>query len=766
MTNELTIQGLMAVLNRRRNVIAWAVAACVALGVIVCIFLTPRYKAAGEIEIQKSATDGLGLENLASSAGEGQSDALDATIALQTQAKILESNSLALKVIEDLNLENTRDFRPSFNPVGWAIGLFSSSGEIDPPNATLDNSPHRRDHATKVFENHLKIKPEPGTRLIDIQYTSSDPKIAAAVVNDLSKSLVDYTLNSRYAATSQVSNWLSGQLGDIKKEAANLQGKVEQLQRESGVYSLGISDAQGKEVAYSSTLDRLQQATQALSTATSNRILKGGLYKMIQNGDPELISGLAGSSLAGGSSSMNNSFLLLQNLRAQQATLSSQYAADFSKYGSANPKLIDEKASLDSINAEINAEVKRIGERAANDYKASQIVENNTRAVYDQERRSADNMNDKAIPLLIARQEATDAQNLYQTLFSHLKEAGVLEGLRSSNVSVVDAGRVPSRPMPDVPIVLALSLLCGCFVGVAGALFADATNNRVEGMATIESALHVNILGVLPMTQTTGVERAQASLVAKIRRQLAGSSDQHPEAARLVLLDGPNTAYVEALRGLRTSLMHPLTGEPPKTILITSPSEQEGKSTVSLNLAAALALNGARVLLVDADMRSAGLSGYMGFERRPRSLVDQEKIGLSNALIGPDEPEIVVPFSQFPNLSALPAGPAPTYPAELLGSDRMRLLVNKWSDRYDYVLIDSPPVLAVTDAHILSRLTDTTLLIARHGRSTQKSVERAYQTLHDGAGRKVDIVVNGVRRNSVSYGEFYGYKGTSYYSEV
>jgi Mrp family chromosome partitioning ATPase len=139
---------------------------------------------------------------------------------------------------------------------------------------------------------------------------------------------------------------------------------------------------------------------------------------------------------------------------------------------------------------------------------------------------------------------------------------------------------------------------------------------------------------------------------------------------------------------------------------------------------------------------------------------------LSNALIGPDEPEIVVPFSQFPNLSALPAGPAPTYPAELLGSDRMRLLVNKWSDRYDYVLIDSPPVLAVTDAHILSRLTDTTLLIARHGRSTQKSVERAYQTLHDGAGRKVDIVVNGVRRNSVSYGEFYGYKGTSYYSEV
>ena len=298
-------------------------------------------------------------------------DALSENIDLQTQANILQSYSLALRVIDDLSLEKTEDFKPTFNPVGWLLEPYAVP---DPPNAALDDAPHRRDHAVKVFQKHLKIEPQSGTRLIDIKYTGTDPKIAAAVVNDLAKSLVDYTLNSRFTATSEVSNWLSSQLRDIKKEAEEQQGNLENLQRESGIYSLGIPDATGKEMAYSATLDRLQQSTQELSNATSNRILKGALYRTIQNQDPELISGLAGSSLAGSSPAVNSSLLLLQNLRAQQATLASQVAADASKYGSANPKLIDDKASLDSFNTQINLEVVRIGERAANDYKAAQTT--------------------------------------------------------------------------------------------------------------------------------------------------------------------------------------------------------------------------------------------------------------------------------------------------------------------------------------------------------------------------------------------------------
>jgi polysaccharide biosynthesis transport protein len=191
MHGDLTIQGILLIFKRRYRVIVWAVSSCLILGAIACILLKPRYRATGEIEVQKAATDGLGLENLTNPAEAAQesSDALDANITLQTQAKILEANSLALKVINQLNLETTEDFKPIFNPISWALGLFSPAGAADPPNASLDDAPRRRDHAITVFQKHLKVEPQAGTRLIEIQYTSADPKIAAAVVNELVKSL-------------------------------------------------------------------------------------------------------------------------------------------------------------------------------------------------------------------------------------------------------------------------------------------------------------------------------------------------------------------------------------------------------------------------------------------------------------------------------------------------------------------------------------------------------------------------------------------------
>jgi capsular exopolysaccharide synthesis family protein len=763
--SEITILGFLQVLRRRRGIIFMGVSTCLLLGLIACILVKPRYKSLGEIEIQKTPTDGLGLQNLTNPLQDEQSDALDADITLQTQATILRSSSLALKVIEDLNLEDTRDFKPTFSPLGWMFGALTPSGTTDPSNASLESAPHRRDYAIKTFEKRLKITPKAGTRLIDIQYTSSEPKIAAAVVNNVAKSLVDHTLNSRAAATGQVSSWLSGQLAEIKKDAEQQQGKVEQLQRESGIYSLGITDAQGKEIAYSATLDRLQQSTQDLATATSNRIMKGALYKTVENGDPELISGLAGSTLASTSPAVNNSFQLIQNLRAQQATLATQIASDTSKYGSANPKLADEKASLDSINAQIASEVKRIGTRAENDFKASQSVEDKMRGIYNQERHTADNQNDKAIALLIARQEASDARTLYQTLYSHLKEAGVVEGLRSSNISVVDAGRVPSRPVPDIPIYMVLSLICGCFVGVAGALITEATSDRIETMAAIENTLNTPILAILPMTEARPRARVLEGKTSTAHSMFSFDNEDM-NGSRVAVLNGPNTAYVEALRGLRASLLHSLDGSPPKTVLITSAGQQEGKSTLSLNLAALLALNGSRVLLVDADMRSAGVSRYLGVKRETADKVGQETEGLSDALLGSAEPTVITPFRQLPELSVLSAGSVPTYPAELLGSDRMQNLVKEWSSIYDHVLIDSPPILAVADAIILARLADTTLLVARHGRSTQKSLERAYITLGGIENTNIGVVVNGVKRNSGSLKEFYGYKPTSYYKEA
>src|ERR1700761_1426563 len=162
--NELTIQALLAILRRRRALIIKTTAACFVLAALFCVFSSRRYSATAEIQVQKSSADGLGLESLMSSAGGDATDALDANITLQTQANILQSDTLALKVIEDLDLEQTRDFKPRFNPVGWALSLLTPAGPKDPVNAGLEHAPLRRTRALKVFAKNLSVKPVAGTR--------------------------------------------------------------------------------------------------------------------------------------------------------------------------------------------------------------------------------------------------------------------------------------------------------------------------------------------------------------------------------------------------------------------------------------------------------------------------------------------------------------------------------------------------------------------------------------------------------------------------
>jgi capsular exopolysaccharide synthesis family protein len=757
---ELTIRGLLAVLRRRRSVILATAGVCFLLAVLLCIFMTRQYRATTTIQVQKSNSDNLGLNTITNEGPAAPVDAMDESLTLQTQANILESDSLALSVVKKLNLEQNYDFKPHFNPISWAMGLISPSGLTDPSHASLDDSPVRRTHALKVFAKHLQVKPVAGTRLIQVSFTNSDPHVAAAVVNEMTQALLDYTYQTRNEATERASNWLTVQLEDVKRQAQEKQAEVAGLQRQTGVYSLGTTDAQGHDQTYSATLDRLQQATNALATATSNRILRGGILQAVKSGDPDLISGLAGTTtLNGAATTTNNAFNLLQNLRQQQATMASQIATDRSRYGSANPKLLDDQATMASINNAIKAEIKRIGERAESDYKSAQTIENQLRSEFDRARTDANNLNNKAIDYTIARQEATDSRELYDTLFQKLKAAGVLEGLHTTNISVVDPGRVPSKPVkPNVPIYLGLSIFGGVFLGACIALFQEATDERIQSLDLVEDSLQAPIAAVLPLAphnESHGFASYLQSMTGARRLAHSGTGTDVPIAA----LEGPNSAFVEALRGLRTELQLFSGSHPPRTILVTSALEKEGKSTVSANLAAVLAQGTGRVLLVDGDLRQPGVSRRFGF-------FGNSYRGLSTVLAGEDLTSDVVQSTEVPRMSILPAGPLPGSPSDLLGSERMQQLVEEWKQSYDYVVIDTPPMLAVTDATILSRLTDITLLVARHGVSTRRSLQRAHRALAERADANVSVVVNGVSRTSSSYTDYHGYAGSKYYSEV
>ena len=402
--NEWTLTDILAVFRRRCKYLIVSLIAFLALVTAYCLLATPRYQAAGEIEVQKQSPGIPGLENTAAGASNSEADSLDYSMTLETEANILQSGTLALEVIKDLKLETTADYYPPHKS-GPHIPAWLTFWKkpVEPLTIPLDDAPNRRYVVLKIFAAHLKVTPVPGTRLIEVSYSDPDPHRAPMVVNRLIQSLTDYTFQARFNAAVQASTWLGNQLVGFRKQTEALQEKAIRLQRDTGIFGDGDS--------HNVVLARLETLNGALTAAESNRILKEAIYHVSQSGDPELISGLAGNSAVGATPAMANSLALIQSLRSQQATLRAQIAAADTRYGTAYPRLAELHAQLDGLDKSIQEEVHRIGERTRTDYEIALHAEDAARKSFEQQKALANETNDKAIAYELARQEADGSRN-------------------------------------------------------------------------------------------------------------------------------------------------------------------------------------------------------------------------------------------------------------------------------------------------------------------------------------------------------------------
>ncbi len=753
---EMTVQDLWGILSRRRGIVLGVLLFMIAVAATLFATATRLYSASAVIQVQKESADALSMNTMMGA--EPASDAVESNVNLQTQAQILQSDSLALQVIKELDLEKSPDFRSHFSPIGWVMGLFAPAGVADPVNVPLEDAPGRRAHVVKSFESHLKVTPIAGTRLITVSYLSTNPKTAAAVVNKLVEDLTDYNFETRHNATREASAWLGNQLNELRKQSEDLQSKVEDLQRDSGVFAFGQTDSQGHEEVFTPALDQLQQATTQLEQAQAARIMKGALYQTVKNGDPELISGLAGNGmLSGASAGVTGSLTLLQSLRSEEAQTQAKLNELSAKFGPGYPKVAELQSSLDSTQKSIRAEAARVQARALNDYTVAQQIEDKDRAVFLDEKSQAESQNGKAVQYQIARQEATQSRTLYESLVSRMKEADVVAGMHSSNITLVDAARVPARPAKPNPLIYAAgSIAGGLLFGICGALFRDATDNRIQELGEMELLFAEASIGLLPHHDAKSERKRMASYASAGTVHSAASNLMGSNAA--VAAIEPQAAYTEALRVLCTSLMQGNGGGPcGQTFLVTSPVSGEGKSMLSTNLAIVCAQRGKTVLLIDADLRTPVLHRNLNLESGQ---------GLSSLLFDGNVDEaasaVQVPFPGIPGLDVLPAGPIPAYPAELLASDGMAELLRMCRRHYDYIFIDGAPILPVTDSALLSRYADFTLVVARHNVTDRRSLERTCQILRSQGVHDIGMVLNGVRASGQAQFKYYGYKQFSY----
>lgn len=733
----LDLGGVFRLLIRRRRWIYGSVALLLVLTGAACLVMTPRYKAMAQIELLRQEQGALAIEAQQGQTESGATqseDSLNFSLTLQTAVSVLQSDALALRVIKELHLEDTPEFASK--------PLFMSSQAMQNGAQSIDQSPARRTAILQRWNKRLKVQSVAGTRMIDVSYSHPDPATAARIVNQLVSDYIEYRYEVRYAAAQRSTEWLNAKLAAVKSQAESAAKRLADASQAVGVY--GSSDD------HNIVVTRLEQLDAAATDAHSRRAAKETVNKLAQNGDPELLTGMVGG--AQGESGPSAGTALLVTLRQQEADLETQYAEASAKYGPENPKLIQLGNKLQAERDQVKAETNRIAGRARQEFMAASSAEADANRALNEEKRIAADMQQKIAGYNIAKNESDSAQALYQKLLASANETPILAGVRTTDVNVVDAAVPPGKPAsPVVPLYLAAGAVVGLLFGVAGAFIRDSVDTSLRNPEDIEQITQLPVLGVIPRAEFDRQGKRKSMGKGKSRSGLVGlvlSGTAEPQA--VPYLSSSQSQVMESFRAVRSSILLSHPDNPRHIFMITSSQPGEGKSFSSLHLATALSQNGGRVLLVDADLRRATLS---------RTVKMAFRIGLTTLIAGSSDDTSYREVPAVPGLTFLPAGATPPNPAELMGSRKMAQLISEWRERFDFVVIDCPPVLPVTDAVVLSQMVDGVVMVTRFAVSKRQAISRAVRTLLGARAECFGVIVNDMDTQSSEYGEYGKYYG-------
>jgi capsular exopolysaccharide synthesis family protein len=696
----------------------WTILVCALLMVTIAglasLRITPIYEAVARVSIAGQTS------NFLTSSDKTLADPNGEQFNIDTQVKILESNTLALLVIRNLGL----DKRPEFaGPAATDV----KPGAV--PRLT-SQSLNQEESLMQAFRSNLRVNQIPGTSIIEIRYSSPDPALAAEVTNATAQTFIEQNIKARYDGTIQAADWLSKQLADLQIKVESSQAKLIEYQKEHNI--VGADDRQNL------TVEKLESFGKELTQAQTDRIQKQSLYEMAKSSNAETIGIVLQEPL-------------LVNLRQQRTDLEAQDAQLSTQFGSSYPKVLEVRSRLKVLNDVYDREVQNGLRRVENAYDAALKREQMLQSALDGQTAIANQLSVSAIQYKLLKQEADSNRQVYDGLLQKLKEASLAAALNSSNIRIIDKARVPLVPSrPNIPRNMEYALVLGLVGGIAIAFVLESMDTTVRTPEHVESIAAIPMLAMIPLK--TGLQRQGAGKASALMK---ATSHGKASGASLVTYLEPQSEIAEAYRALRTSLLLSSAGGPPNTIVFTSPIPQDGKTMTSMNIAIVLAQQGKRVLLVDADLRRPSMHLAFGLSQQP---------GLSNILSGSAVArEVTAPTGQR-NLFVVPAGALPPQPSELLSSALMEDLLTQWREEYDHVIIDSPPVLSVTDAVLLAVRADAVLLVIRSGQTTSGAVRRACDLLLNVKCNLLGLVLNAA--DLASFGDYYsGSRYSAYYSD-
>jgi polysaccharide biosynthesis transport protein len=725
------IRAYWRIIQKRRWTILSILLITFASVLIVTIKEKPVYRANTLLEIEKENPNIPTVQELFQL--EDVSDNY-----LETQYKVLQSDTLARRVIEELHLDQVQEFNPPKGEWFWknTHAAAREDGSVADPET---------EQAVLVrFNDRLSVEPVRRSRLVQVSFESQDPGVAAKALNALASNYIQQNLESRWDDAQKASEWLSQQLQTFKAKLEKSEDDLQDYAQNNGLLFLETEKGDTENIVD----ERLRQLQDELTKAQADRYTKESLYRLVQAADYSSLPGVVDNKL------MQDLTERLSDLQREEAALTPTFTNDY-------PKVKQIQSQIDDVQKVLNQERKRAAQGIVDDYQAAVRREALVRDAFDQQQQQANLVAARAVQYNILKREVDTNKQLYEGLLQRLKEAGVSAGMNASNIRIVDAAVPPTKPVSPRPILnLGLALLLGLGCGVGVAFLQEHWDNTLKNSDDIERLLRVPALALIPSRDS--LNDTSAGVYGRPHHTLTipNGNGKHAPLQRLsgkawIRIDGNGTqhsALSEAFRGLRTSVLLSAAGRPPRSLTFVSAEPGEGKTTVASNLAISLAQLGKRVLLVDGDMRRPCVHKLFDIENHSQGLVTY--------LTGEQEWRQLVRPTGMANLDCLVCGPVPPNPSELLSSDRMKLLICEAMEEYQFVLVDAPPLLNVADGRILATMVEGAILVVKGGFTPRELAQQAQLHIRDVGAHLIGVVLNDVDvRQNAYYKGYYRYGG-------
>ncbi|MDO8862431.1 polysaccharide biosynthesis tyrosine autokinase [Haliea sp. E1-2-M8] len=700
----IDLRELWAMLVRRRWTVLVTALVIVVAGTVYTAMQTPIFRASTTVQIERESSNIVEFEDVVASES-GSRDFYE------TQYELLQSRNLARRVIDQLGLqppvaaETEAEAGPLDGFKAMLGGLFGAA----PDTATsAEPEPAQAPNLEGRFLSNLTVEPVRNSRLVRLHYTSPDPREAALVVNTLAGAYVDMNLERRFEASTYAKSFLDERIKQVRADLEDSERVFLEYTQARGIVS--TEDKLG------TLTDKLRSLSSAQVTAESERISAESRYQEMLAADLDSMPQMLESQVI---QELKKRKVALQTERSELARL---FKPDY-------PAMVQLASKIEEVDAEIEREVANIRDSIRVEFQTRLRDEVKLQESIAATREEILQLEESSTDFTTLKREVDTNRELYDGLLQRMKEVGVAAGIANNNISVVDAAAVPRGPYsPNIKRSIALALVLGLFAGVGLAFLFELLDDTLKSSPELEKLLGKPVLGVIPKVP---------------ERELRGAG------AALLAFHQPTSAFAEAYRSMRTALSFSTAEGVPRVLHVTSASAGEGKTTTAVSAAINLCQTGANVLLIDADLRNPSL--HKAFD------VPNHK-GLSNYLSGAADPAEVTQPTGVKGLFLMSSGPIPPNPAELLHGARMIDLASLGAKRFDYVIIDSPPLLGLADALILGDVAQATLLVVQANSTRQGAVEAALKRLRHSRANVLGAVMTKFDMSKSSYGYGYDYQ--------